>query len=42
MKETFTAPCTDNSITVTVDSINNQYLALRRASLDVAPWIPFR
>lgn len=37
MKETFTAPCTDNSITVTVDSINNQYLALRRASLDVAP-----
>ncbi|EHO53538.1 hypothetical protein [Lentilactobacillus kisonensis] len=37
MKETFTAPCTDNSITITVDSINNQYLALRRASLDTAP-----
>ncbi|GHP13687.1 hypothetical protein YK48G_11120 [Lentilactobacillus fungorum] len=37
MKETFTAPCTDNAITIMVDSINNQYLALRRASLDVAP-----
>ncbi|MDH5106736.1 hypothetical protein OQI89_12825 [Lentilactobacillus diolivorans] len=37
MKEAFNAPCTDNEITITVDSINYQYLALRRASLDVAP-----
>ncbi|KRL54402.1 hypothetical protein FD08_GL004318 [Lentilactobacillus parakefiri DSM 10551] len=30
-------PCTNNEITIMVDSINYQYLALRRASLDVAP-----
>lgn len=30
-------PCTNNEITIMVDSINYQYLALRRASLDVSP-----
>ncbi|GAF36890.1 hypothetical protein [Lentilactobacillus farraginis] len=37
MKETFTVPCNDNEITLTVDNVSYQYLALRRASLDVAP-----
>ncbi|AEB73080.1 hypothetical protein [Lentilactobacillus buchneri] len=37
MKQTMSVPCTNNEITIMVDSINYQYLALRRASLDVAP-----
>lgn len=37
MKQTISVPCTNNEITIMVDSINYQYLALRRASLDVAP-----
>ncbi|WP_057823955.1 hypothetical protein [Lentilactobacillus sunkii] len=37
MKQTISVPCTNNEITIMVDSINYQYLALRRASLDIAP-----
>lgn len=37
MKQTISVPCTNNEITIMVDLINYQYLALRRASLDVAP-----
>ncbi|MGO3400028.1 MAG: hypothetical protein ACTIML_03485 [Lentilactobacillus parabuchneri] len=37
MKQTINVPCTNNEITIMVDSVNYQYLALRRASLDVAP-----
>ncbi|EEI19068.1 hypothetical protein [Lentilactobacillus hilgardii] len=37
LKETFNMPCNDNEITLTVDAVSYQYLALRRASLDVAP-----
>nr|WP_054736022.1 hypothetical protein [Lentilactobacillus parafarraginis] len=37
MKESFTMSCNDNEITLTVDAVSYQYLALRRPSLDVAP-----
>ncbi|MFD1126234.1 hypothetical protein ACFQ22_12875 [Lentilactobacillus raoultii] len=37
MKETFKVPCHDNEITLTVDDVSYQYLALRRESPDIAP-----